>query len=279
MKNNNKFQTYFKAPIVKRFKRFSEGGQRLSFKRIKKPLFSIITVVLNGEKNLEQTIKSVINQKIKDFEYIVIDGGSTDNTIKIIKKYSKQITYWVSEKDQGIYHAFNKGMQLSRGKYVCIINSDDIFTKNALSIYAKYIKNYSSKDFIFGSVKKHWGVVYGYRPEKINYSWGFYSSHSTGFLIKLDSAKKVGYYNMLYKYHADYDYFYRMIVKNKLSGISTKKNEITGIFRRGGFSSTIHFSKLFAEELKIRLDNNQSILLVGMIAIYKFFKHFNKIIK
>ena len=85
MKNNNKFQTYFKAPIVKRFKRFSEGGQRLSFKRIKKPLFSIITVVLNGEKNLEQTIKSVISQKIKDFEYIVLDGGSTDNTIKIIK--------------------------------------------------------------------------------------------------------------------------------------------------------------------------------------------------
>ena len=84
---------------------------------------------------------------------------------------------------------------------------------------------------------------------------------------------------MLYKYHADYDYFYRMIVKKKLSGISTKKNEITGIFRRGGFSSTIHFNKLFAEELKIRLDNNQSILLVGMIAIYKFFKHFNKIIK
>jgi hypothetical protein len=70
-----------------------------------------------------------------------------------------------------------------------------------------------------------------------------------------------------------------MIVKKKLSGISTKKNEITGIFRRGGFSSTIHFSKLFAEELKIRLDNNQSILLVGMIAIYKFFKHFSKIIK
>ena len=279
MKNNNKFQTYFKAPIVKRFKRFSEGGQRLSFKRIKKPLFSIITVVLNGEKNLEQTIKSVISQKIKDFEYIVLDGGSTDNTIKIIKKYSKQITYWVSEKDQGIYHAFNKGMQLSRGKYVCIVNSDDVFTKNALSIYAKYIKNYPQKDFVFGSVKKHWGVLHGYKPEKINYSWGFYSSHSTGFLIKLDSAKKVGYYNMLYKYHADYDYFYRMIVKKKLSGISTKKNEITGIFRRGGFSSTIHFNKLFAEELKIRLDNNQSILLVGMIAIYKFFKHFNKIIK
>lgn len=279
MKNNNKFQTYFKAPIVKRFKRFSEGGQRLSFKRIKKPLFSIITVVLNGEKNLEQTIKSVISQKIKDFEYIVLDGGSTDNTIKIIKKYSKQITYWVSEKDQGIYHAFNKGMQLSRGKYVCIVNSDDVFTKNALSIYAKYIKNYPQKDFIFGSVKKHWGVLHGYKPEKINYSWGFYSSHSTGFLIKLDSAKKVGYYNMLYKYHADYDYFYRMIVKKKLSGISTKKNEITGIFKRGGFSSTIHFRKLFAEELKIRLDNNQSILLVGMIAIYKFFKHFNKIIK
>ena len=98
MKNNNKFQTCFKAPIVKRFKRFGEGGKRLSFKRIKKPLFSIITVVLNGEKNLEQTIKSVINQKIKDFEYIVIDGGSTDGTWEILQEMARSDNRIIIEK-------------------------------------------------------------------------------------------------------------------------------------------------------------------------------------
>ena len=81
-------------------------------------------------------------------------------------------------------------------------------------------------DFIFGSVRKHWGILHGYKPEKIHYSWGFYSSHSTGFFVKRSSAKKIGKYNILYKYHADYDYFYRMIVKLKMRGIATKKHEM-----------------------------------------------------
>ena len=172
-----------------------------------KPIFSIITVVLNGEKYLEKTIKSVISQK-ENFQYIVIDGGSTDNSVKIIKKYSKYINYWISEKDKGLYDAFNKGLRKCKGEFFGI---------------KKYIDTNPNVDFIFGSVKKHWGILHGYKPEKIFYSWGFYSSHSSGFFIKLKSAKKVGYYNIKYKYHADYDYFFRMIVKKKLNGISTKK--------------------------------------------------------
>tara|TARA_Y100001980_G_C14438512_1_gene225217 strand:+ start:81 stop:830 length:750 start_codon:yes stop_codon:yes gene_type:complete len=243
-----------------------------------KPTFSIITVVLNGEKYLEKTIKSVISQK-ENFQYIVIDGGSTDNSIKIIKKYSKYINYWISERDNGLYDAFNKGLRKCKGEFVGIINSDDVYTKKAFSIIKKYIDTNPNVDFIFGSVKKHWGILHGYKPEKIFYSWGFYSSHSSGFFIRLKSAKKVGYYNTKYKYHADYDYFFRMIVKKKLSGISTKKNEIVGIFRRGGFSSTIHYRKLFFEEMKIRYDNGQNLFLLFFIAIYKIIKHFKKIIK
>ena len=243
-----------------------------------KPTFSIITVVLNGEKYLEKTIKSVISQK-ENFQYIVIDGGSTDNSIKIIKKYSKYINYWISERDKGLYDAFNKGLRKCKGEFVGIINSDDVYTKKAFSIIKKYIDTNPNVDFIFGSVKKHWGILHGYKPEKIFYSWGFYSSHSSGFFIRLKSAKKVGYYNTKYKYHADYDYFFRMIVKKKLSGISTKKNEIVGIFRRGGFSSTIHYRKLFFEEMKIRYDNGQNLFLLFFIAIYKIIKHFKKIIK
>ena len=263
-------------------KKKQEGGKRIKKKNHSRsrPLFSIITVVHNNEKYLEETIKSVLSQSFKNFEYIIIDGGSTDNTLNIIKKYEHSIDYWLSEQDKGIYDAFNKGMSLSKGNFIGIINSDDTYTKNALRIISRYIQNKKNKDldFIFGSVKKHWGILHGYKPKKIFYSWGFYSSHSTGFFIRRNSAKKVGFYNLKYKYHADYDYFYRMIVGHKMKGISTKKNEVTGIFRRGGFSSKIKFRKLFMEELLIRYNHNQSILLIFIIFIYKTVKNFRKII-
>jgi len=89
------------------------------------PLITIITVVYNGEKYLEETIKSVINQTYPNVEYIIIDGGSTDGTLDIIKKYEDYIDYWVSEKDKGIYDAMNKGILVSNGKYLLFLNADD----------------------------------------------------------------------------------------------------------------------------------------------------------
>ncbi len=262
-------------------KLFYEGGTRLRKKNTKNksPLFSIITVVYNNEKYLEETILSVLKQSYKNFEYIIVDGGSTDRTLEIIKKYNNKIDYWVSEKDKGIYDAFNKGMSLCRGNFIGIINSDDIYTKNSLKIISSYIKKKPLFDFIFGSVRKHWGILHGYKPNKIFYSWGFYSSHSTGFFIRRSAAQKVGLYDLKYKYHADYDYFYRLIVQKKMTGLATKKKEITGIFRRGGFSSTINYRKLFKEEMLIRYNNKQNFVLLIVIFIYKIVKHFKKIVK
>ena len=258
-----------------------DGGLRKQgkFKKNKKdqPLLTIITAVLNNEKYLEESITSLQNQKYKNYEHIIIDGGSTDRTIDIIKKYEDRIDYWCSEKDMGIYDAFNKGMKLASGQYIGFLNSDDSYSDNAFEILTKYIKKNPDKDFIFGAVKKHWGVLYGYKPYKIYWSWGFYSSHSTGFFIKTESAKKVGLYNLKYKFSADYDYFFRMIVKKKLKGIGTKKNEIFGTFRRGGYSSTINFFDHFMEEVKIRLNNDQNRILVLMIFIYKYIKNISKI--
>jgi len=260
-------------------KRFSEGGKRKVKKNKKNPLFSIITVVYNGDKYLEKTIKSVLRQSYKNFEYIIIDGGSKDKSLNIIKKYDKNIDYWVSEKDRGIYDAFNKGMKVSKGKFIGIINSDDIYKKNALKIISNYIFENKHIDFIFGSVKKHWGVLHGYRPHKIKYSWGFYSSHSTGFFIKRKAAEKVGFYNIKYKYHADYDYFFRLIVKKKMKGISTKKSELIGIFRRGGYSSKISFWRTLKEDIKIRYDNKQNFLLLIIIFCNKFFRNLDQLFK
>ena len=159
------------------------------------------------------------------------------------------------------------------------VNSDDILLPNALKILKNYIIKYPEKDFIFGSVKKHWGVLHGYKPWKIYFSWGFYSSHSTGFFIKLKSARKVGLYKLKYKFSSDYDYFFRMIVKKKLDGIGTKKDEVFGIFRRGGYSSKISFLDHFKEEIQIRKDNGQSYLILSIIIFYKSIKNFRRLFK
>ena len=257
--------------------RFGEGGLRI--KNInKKPKFTLITVVLNNQSLLEKTIKSVLEQNFKNFEYIIIDGGSKDGTLDIIKKYNDKLDYWLSETDKGIYDAFNKGMELSRGEYIGIVNSDDTYRPNALSIISSYIDKNKNIDFIFGSVQKRWGLLSGYKPWKIYFSWGFYSSHSTGFFIKRTAVEKVGYYNLKYKYHADYDYFFRMIVKKKLKGLATKKNEITGDFRSGGFSSNLKFTDSLKEDFRIRRDNGQNIILVLFVFLYRFINNIKKVI-
>lgn len=243
-----------------------------------KNLISVLTVVKNGGKFIEESILSLKNQTYSNYEHIIVDGGSTDDTLKIIKKYEEYVDYWCSEKDNGLYFGFNKALLLARGKYVGFLNSDDILTKNCLELLNNYINKNLDADFFFGAVKKHWGVLYGYKPWKIKFSWGFYSSHSTGFFIKLTSAKKLGFYNTKYKYSSDYDYFYRMIVKYKMKGVATKKDEIFGVFRRGGFSSTVNFKDHFFEEIRIRIDNGQNKLLVFLVFIYKFIRNFKKII-
>ncbi len=198
-----------------------KGGLRLKniFKSnsSSKPLVSIITVVLNNEKFLQECLDSLHIQKYKNYEHIIIDGGSTDNTIEIIRKNENKIDYWISENDSGIYDAFNKGMDLANGDYLGFLNSDDIYySENTLDYVVDTFEKNLDLDFLYGPVKKHWGLLHGYQPWKIHFTWGFYTSHSTGFFIKNSSAKIVGKYNLKYKYSSDYDYFFRMIVKKKI---------------------------------------------------------------
>ena len=243
------------------------------------PLITIITVVLNNKKFLQKTINSVLNQSYKNYELIVIDGKSTDGTVNILKKNNSKIDFWISEKDKGIYDAMNKGMRISRGSIIVILNSDDIFYKNALKMAVKYFIQNKSIDFLFGSVKKY-KLLYGYKPWKIKWSFGFYSTHSIGFFIKKNSQKKVGFYNTKYKYSSDYDFFYRMIVKHKLKGMATKKNEIFGKFRRGGISSKLLYNDHLKEIYKVRVDNGQNRIFVLFLLFLKYSKYnLKKILK
>ena len=106
---------------------------------------------------------------------------------------------------------------------------------------------------------------------------GFYTSHSTGFFIKKEPAKLIGKYNLKYKHSADYDYFYRMIVKHKFKGIGTKKEEIFGTFSRGGYSSKIDFFDHMCECTKIRIDNGQNKFIVLLSFIIKYLYNFKRI--
>ena len=261
--------------------KFFSGGLRKKgiLKKDKKnlPLISIITVVLNNKKFLQQSINSVLNQSYKNYELIIIDGQSTDGTLDIIKKNNSKIDFWISEKDNGFSEAQNKGIKLSRGSIISVLNSDDIFYKHTLKTVVNYFNRYQYIDFLFGSVIKY-KLLYGYRPWKIRWSFGFYTTHSIGFFIREKAQKKVGYYKTKYKYSPDYDLFYRMIVKHKLKGMATKKNEIFGKFRRGGVGSKLPFIDYLNETVRIRLDNGQNILLVSIIFLLKYTRYLvNKI--
>lgn len=125
-------------------------------KIIESPLITIITVCYNAVDSLEQTILNVVNQDCKDYEYIIVDGGSTDGTLEIIKKYSDKITHWVSEPDKGIYDAMNKGAAISNGKWLCFMNSGDTFydTNTLEDLFSKsniFDENY---DVIYGNTNK-----------------------------------------------------------------------------------------------------------------------------
>ena len=114
-----------------------------------KPLVSIITVVLNNKKFLEKSILSVLNQNYKNIELIIIDGGSTDGTLDIIKKYKSKINFLISEKDNGLYDAMNKGIKNSKGSIIGILNSDDIYNSpNTLSNVINFIKKKTEKIFL-----------------------------------------------------------------------------------------------------------------------------------
>ncbi len=245
---------------------------------MKKYKISIITVTKNSEKFLLENIKSVKFQNYKNYEHIIVDGNSTDRTIKIIKSNKKKIKFIKNKNDKGLYHAMNVGIKNCSGDIIGILNSDDIYFRNTLRLVNKYFNKHSNLDFLFGSVYKH-KLLHGFKPKIINWSFGFYTTHSVGFFIKRESQLKVGFYDLKYKYSADYDLFLRMIKKFNLIGLSTKKNEIFGKFRLGGLSSRIKFIDYLRECNKIRINNGQNTLLVYFIYVLRIIKNLKKIIR
>tara|TARA_B100001769_G_C22007757_1_gene541564 strand:- start:7 stop:873 length:867 start_codon:yes stop_codon:yes gene_type:complete len=137
-----------------------------------KPLISVITVVYNNRQFIERCISSVLNQTYDNVEYIVLDGLSTDGTVEIIQKYDNKLDFWLSEKDEGIYDAINKGIKLANG-FTLMLHSDDFLNDNdTLSNVAKKIKN--KNHIYFGSVKNYNELVEWFYPKvnlELDQSW------------------------------------------------------------------------------------------------------------
>ncbi|MBD3842266.1 MAG: glycosyltransferase [Campylobacterales bacterium] len=170
-----------------------------------KPLITVVTVVFNGEKFLEETILSVINQTYDNVEYIIIDGGSTDGTLDIIKKYEHAIDYWVSEKDKGIYDAMNKGIDLATGEWINFMNGGDTFYDIEVISCISSLKVFTDTDLIFGDVKstyKGFTKIHPARDLKNIYK-SMVFSHQSAFIRSLTHKKFK--YDLEYKLSADYN--------------------------------------------------------------------------
>lgn len=181
---------------------------------------SVITVCFNSAMVIEKTVQSVVSQSFNDFEYIIIDGGSTDETLKIIDKYKNKITKIVSEKDNGIYDAMNKGIMNASGEYIIFLNADDVFLhENVLKLAAERMTE--EKALYYGDLvflEKATGKINNRKQDNVNYIYlcGGMLFHPAIFASKR-LFEKIGDFNTKYRIVADYDWIIRALVEFKAS--------------------------------------------------------------
>jgi len=182
---------------------------------------SIITVCYNSERTISHTIKSVLEQSYDNIEYIVIDGKSEDNTVVEIKQFDNKISYFISEKDNGIYDAMNKGIRIATGDIIGILNSDDLFYD--VDVVTKVVKAFenSNADCVYGNI-----VYFRKNTRDINRVWktrayynGFFESGKMpphpALFVKQGVYEKIGLFNTDFKVAADLEFMIRMLKKNK----------------------------------------------------------------
>lgn len=197
------------------------------------PKLSIITINLNNAIGLQKTIESIVSQTFTDFEYIIIDGGSTDGSIEVIKTFSDKIKVWVSEPDKGLYNAMNKGILRANGRYCLFINSGDfLVNRNVLLKMFSYDYN---EDIIYGDL-----LIDGKKrsfPEKLSLMFFFQTSlgHPSS-LIKKELFSKYGLYNENNKIVSDWEFFINVIINHGCT-YRYLKNITISYFNEDGISS------------------------------------------
>lgn len=220
------------------------NSRKTSVKSTEHPMISIITVVFNNQLSLAATIQSVIEQSYQNVEYIIIDGGSTDGTVEIIKQYESYLSCWISESDRGIYDAMNKGVALAQGEIIGILNSGDRYTENALQQVAQlYEENRLEQLIITGAMIRfdpETKVEFVQRrqqsdlTQKIN--WGMPINHPATFVTK-SVYQTVGNFNPEFKIVGDYDLIYRAYHTETVKFVFT--DSVLALMSMGGISEKL----------------------------------------
>ena len=241
---------------------------------------SIITVCFNSEKTIERTINSVLSQNYSNIEYIIVDGYSNDSTIQIIEKYKNSIQKFVSEKDDGIYDAINKGISISTGDIVGILNSDDIFSNQSIiSDIAKVFNEKPQLDSIIGNIafindKEKIVRIYNsksWRPNRLQY--GFMPPHPS-FYCKRELFHKFGWYKKDYKIAADYELLIRFL---KIHQISYYQLNTIMVYMNLGGVSTNGFKSIFLLNREVKRACEENGLNTNYLKLYS--KYFLKILE
>ena len=247
-------------------------------------MISIITATFNSAKTLKDTIQSVLRQTNKDFEYLIIDGGSTDETIDIVKSYESEFSgrlKWVSEKDQGIYDAMNKGIKMASGDVVGILNSDDYFTSDDILQTVDNAFKSHEIDAIYGDIHfirdgNPQKCVRYYSSRMFRPFWlrfGFMPAHPS-FYCKREVFEKAGLYSLDYKIGADYEMMVRLFKKYRIKSLYINKDFVT--MRTGGASNNNVLSRitLINEDVKACKENGvyTNSLFVMLKFMYKIFE-------
>lgn len=202
------------------------------------PLITVVTAVYNGAQTIEQTIQSIINQTFDAFEYIIVDGGSTDGTVDILRRYDGRIDFWVSEPDSGIYDAWNKAIDVARGEWIAFLESDDAYYKHALERYASFIADNRDRGYEYISSRVDL-VTRDLEPiEVIGSPWEWprfckkMNVAHVGSLHHRSLFERYGRYDTSYKITGDYELLLRP--RNKLR--AGFLDNITAFMRNGGMS-------------------------------------------
>ena len=224
-----------------------------------KPFFSVITITFNSERYLAQTIESIINQDYLNKEHIIIDGGSTDRTLDILKKYDKSIR-WISEPDKGISDAMNKGIKMSKGEIISHLHSDDLYYPHTLSEVAEIFRDNPETMWLYGNhdfIDKDGNIIKKIRLGKYNYEQLKrlnYITHSSVF-VKRDVFDELGYFDTSLNYAMDYDMWVR--IGRHYDPCQTTETLSSFRFHDESLSS-VECIKAFDEEYEIRLRNYKS---------------------